>query len=96
MGTASHACTVVTYSSPAWCVSPVRTQVITYAQMEHLKDLAMSMPNSIAVRKKACITRLLWEDGSAIICIKYEHASQTTTAHGPIILTTGSYAPDFT
>ena len=64
--------------------------------MERLEDLAVSAPDRVAVRKKARVTRLLREGGGAVVGVEYEHAGQTATARGPVILATGGYAADFT
>lgn len=69
--------------------------VITYAQMERLEDLAVSIPDRVQIQKKAAVVSLLQENG-AVIGVEYTHNGQTHTAHGPVILATGGYAADFT
>lgn len=74
----------------------VRTQVITYAQMERLEDLAVSQPDRVKIYKKARVTKLLKDDSGAVLGVEYIRNGKTETAHGPVILATGGYAADFT
>lgn len=72
------------------------TQVITYAQMERLEDLAVSQPDRVKVYKKARVTRLLKDESGAMLGVEYIRSGKTETAYGPVILATGGYAADFT
>ncbi|KIY43297.1 Flavocytochrome c [Fistulina hepatica ATCC 64428] len=69
--------------------------VMTYAQMERLEDLSVSIPERVKILKKARVTKLIRENG-AVIGVEYVHSGKTETAYGPVILATGGYAADFT
>jgi succinate dehydrogenase/fumarate reductase flavoprotein subunit len=71
-------------------------QVITYAQMERLEDLAVSDPHRVKILKKARVTSLIKDDAGAVIGVKYTHNNGEHEAHGPVVLATGGYAADFT
>jgi succinate dehydrogenase/fumarate reductase flavoprotein subunit len=71
-------------------------QVITYAQMERLEDLAQSMPDRVKIHKKARVTKLLKNEQDVVYGVEYERQGKTETAYGPVILATGGYAADFT
>ncbi|KAL6308063.1 fumarate reductase [Sparassis latifolia] len=70
--------------------------VMTYAQMERLEDLSVSIPDRVKIKKKARVTKLVKDDSGAVIGVEYEHNKKTETAYGPVILATGGYAADFT
>lgn len=72
------------------------TQVITYAQMERLEDLAISTPDHVKIVKKARVMKLIKDSDGSIVGVEYEHKNKTETAHGPVILATEGYAADFT
>jgi len=74
----------------------IASQVITYAQMERLEDLAVSDPNRVKIFKKARVTKLLKDESGAVIGAEYQRAGKTETAYGPVVLATGGYAADFT
>lgn len=85
----SSFCNLFTYEPP----SP---QVITYAQLERLEDLAISSPERVKIIKKARVTKLVKDDSGAVIGVEYESNAKTETAYGPVVLATGGYAADFT
>jgi len=70
--------------------------VITYAQLERLEDLAVSDPEHVKIIKKARVTKLLTDDSGAVTGCEYTLKGKTETAYGPVILSTGGYAADFT
>jgi len=70
--------------------------VITYAQMERLEDLAVSIPERVTILKKARVVKLLKDDSGAVVGVEYAQNGKTSTIHGPVILATGGYAADFT
>lgn len=72
------------------------SQVITYAQMERLEDLAVSIPERVTILKKARVVRLLKDDSDAVVGVEYSQNGKTGTVHGPVVLATGGYAADFT
>ena len=80
----------------AFTSDPQLLQVITYAQLERLEDLAFSSPERIKIIKKARATKIVKDDSGAVIGVQYEVDSKTETAYGPVILATGGYAADFT
>ncbi|KAL7411209.1 FAD binding domain-containing protein [Mrakia frigida] len=67
---------------------------ITYAQMEKLEDLAVSMPERVTIKKKARVTRLLFEEGT-VVGVEYEKDGKLEQERGPVILATGGYAADY-
>ena len=69
--------------------------VITYAQLERIEDLAITMSERVQVLKKAHVTKLI-KDGDAVIGVKYTYEGKEHEAYGPVILATGGYAADFT
>lgn len=71
-------------------------QVITYAQLERLEDLAVSQPERVKIIKKARVSKLLKDASGTVIGAEYEHKGKTETAYGPVVLATGGYAADFT
>lgn len=77
-------------------IQPNNAQVITYAQMERLEDLAVSIPDRVKIIKKARVTKLVKDNAGAVIGVEYTHSGKTETAYGPVILATGGYAADFT
>lgn len=72
------------------------SQVITYAQMERLEDLAVSQPDRVKIYKKARVTRLLKDQSGAVNGVEFIRNGKTETAYGPVVLATGGYAADFT
>lgn len=70
--------------------------VITYAQMERLEDLATEIPNRVAIKKKARVSKLIKDESGSVVGVEYIHGGKTETAYGPVILATGGYAADFT
>ena len=71
-------------------------QVITYAQLERIEDLAVSIPERVKVLKKARVSKILKDESGGVVGVEYIHAGKTETAYGPVILATGGYAADFT
>jgi succinate dehydrogenase/fumarate reductase flavoprotein subunit len=71
-------------------------QVITYAQMERLEDLAVSNPERVKIYKKARVTKLLKDESGAVIGVEFTRNGKAEQAYGPVILATGGYAADFT
>ena len=71
-------------------------QVITYAQLERLEDLAVSNPERVKILKKARVTKLLKDETGAVTGVEYQLSGKTESAYGPVILATGGYAADFT
>ena len=69
--------------------------VITYAQLERIEDLAVTMSERVQVLKKAHVTKLI-KDGDAVVGVKYTYEGKEHEAYGPVILATGGYAADFT
>ena len=69
--------------------------VITYAQLERIEDLAITMSERVQVLKKANVTKLI-KDGDAVIGVKYTYEGKEHEVYGPVILATGGYAADFT
>lgn len=68
---------------------------ITYAQMEALEDLAEKDPQRVQIIRKARVTKLVTDSNGAVTGVEYEHNGQTHTESGPVILSTGGYAADF-
>jgi succinate dehydrogenase/fumarate reductase flavoprotein subunit len=64
-------------------------QTITYAQMEALEDLAVSMSDRVTIKKKARVTKLVKEDGK-VVGVEYLFEGKTHTELGPVILATGA------
>lgn len=69
--------------------------VITYAQLERIEDLAITLSERVQVLKKANVTKLI-KDGDAVVGVKYTYEGKEHEAYGPVILATGGYAADFT
>ena len=69
--------------------------VITYAQLERIEDLAITLSERVQVLKKANVTKLI-KDGDAVVGVKYTYEGKDHEAYGPVILATGGYAADFT
>lgn len=72
------------------------SQVITYAQMERLEDLAVSEPHRVKIKMKARVVKLLKDPSGSVTGVEYSHDGKMHQAHGPVILATGGYAADFT
>jgi succinate dehydrogenase/fumarate reductase flavoprotein subunit len=72
------------------------TQVITYAQMVRLEDLAVSVPERVKIFKKSRVTKLLKDESGSVTGVEYTRNGQTESAYGPVVLATGGYAADFT
>lgn len=70
--------------------------VMTYAQLERLEDLSVSIPERVRIIKKARVTKLVKDDNGAVSGVEYTHGGKTEIAYGPVILATGGYAADFT
>ena len=107
MVTASHAHIVAMLNSLEWSailisyfppLSPNLTtlQVITYAQLERIEDLSVSIPDRVKVVKKARVTKIVKDESGVVVGVEYIHGGKTETAYGPVILATGGYAADFT
>lgn len=62
--------------------------MITYAMMEKLEDLAVSIPERVTIKKKARVMRLLYEDGK-VVGVEYEKDGKKEQERGPVILATG-------
>ena len=71
-------------------------QVITYAQLERIEDLSVSIPERVKVLKKARVSKILKDESGGVVGVEYIHGGKTETAYGPVILATGGYAADFT
>ena len=71
-------------------------QVITYAQLERIEDLSVSIPDRVKVLKKARVTKIVKDESGVVVGVEYIHGGKTETAYGPVILATGGYAADFT
>ena len=71
-------------------------QVITYAQLERIEDLSVSIPDRVKVLKKARVSKIVKDESGAVVGVEYIHGGKTETAYGPVILATGGYAADFT
>jgi len=70
--------------------------VITYAQLERIEDLSVSIPDRVKVLKKARVTKIVKDESGVVVGVEYVHGGKTETAYGPVILATGGYAADFT
>ncbi|KAH9062410.1 Flavocytochrome c [Lactarius vividus] len=70
--------------------------VITYAQLERLEDLAVSIPDRVKILKKTRVTKLIKDQSGTVTGVEYIQNGKTATALGPVILATGGYAADFT
>ncbi|TPX34320.1 hypothetical protein SmJEL517_g02980 [Synchytrium microbalum] len=70
---------------------------ITYALMEKLEDLAVSMPNRVRIVKKAKVEKLVQDDKGTVIGVEFtDETGAKKIEYGPVILSTGGYAADFT
>jgi succinate dehydrogenase/fumarate reductase flavoprotein subunit len=78
------------------CLLISTLQVITYAQLERIEDLSVSIPDRVKVLKKARVSKILKDDSGGVVGVEYIHSGKTETAYGPVILATGGYAADFT
>lgn len=67
---------------------------ITYALMEKLEEISSKTPELARIITKACVTKLITENGE-VVGVEYEKDGQKTTEHGPVILATGGYGADF-
>jgi succinate dehydrogenase/fumarate reductase flavoprotein subunit len=76
--------------------SLTRRQVITYAQMERLEDLAVSQPDRVKILKKARVSKLIKDGSGGVTGVEYQRNGKTEIAYGPVVLATGGYAADFT
>ncbi|CAG8682286.1 3319_t:CDS:2, partial [Cetraspora pellucida] len=68
---------------------------ITYALMEGIEEIAKKQPGRVRLIKKARATKLI-KDGETIVGVEYVKDGQTFQEYGPVILSTGGYAADFT
>lgn len=68
---------------------------ITYALMEKLEDLAKSSPNRVKIMKKADVKKLIYEN-DVVVGVEFTYGGATKKEYGPVILSTGGYAADFT
>ncbi|KAL4252621.1 Fumarate reductase [Abortiporus biennis] len=67
-----------------------------HSQPRTHRDLAVSTPDRVQIKKKARVVKLLKDEQGAVIGVEYTHNGKTETAYGPVILATGGYAADFT
>lgn len=81
---------------PALSPSSLLIQVITYAQLERIEDLSISIPDRVKVIKKARVSKIIKDESGTVMGVEYTHGGKTETAYGPVILATGGYAADFT
>ncbi|KAH9040827.1 Flavocytochrome c [Lactarius hengduanensis] len=70
--------------------------VITYAQLERLEDLAVSIPDRVKILKKTRVTKVIKDQSGTVTGVEYIQNGKTSSAFGPVILATGGYAADFT
>lgn len=70
--------------------------VITYAQLERLEDLSVSIPDRVKILKKTRVTKLIKDQSGTVTGVEYIQNGKTSSALGPVILATGGYAADFT
>ncbi|KAH9036791.1 Flavocytochrome c [Lactarius deliciosus] len=70
--------------------------VITYAQLERLEDLSVSIPDRVKILKKTRVTKLIKDQSGTVTGVEYIQNGKTSSAFGPVILATGGYAADFT
>ena len=82
--------------SPRYLLISQLTQVITYAQLERIEDLSVSIPDRIKILKKARVSKIVKDESGVVVGVEYTHGGKTETAFGPVILATGGYAADFT
>lgn len=69
---------------------------ITYALMEKLEDLAQEQPDRVRIIKKADVKKLI-KEGEVVVGVEYAAADGSVgKEYGPVILSTGGYAADFT
>jgi len=64
---------------------------ITYAQLERVDNLAITMSSVFRSARGTHITKLIIKDGDAVIGVKYTYEGKEHEACGPIILATGGY-----
>lgn len=95
-GSAQFPGMVCHYLVPWEICSSLPDQVITYAQMERLEDLAISHPDRVTISKKSRVTKLLKDESGGVVGVEYVRNGKTHSAFGPVILATGGYAADFT
>jgi flavocytochrome c len=71
---------------------------ITYALMEKLEEVAKSHPNRARILVKTRVTGLIKDNNGTVIGVETEHVENGTKGkeHGPVVLSTGGYAADFT
>jgi succinate dehydrogenase/fumarate reductase flavoprotein subunit len=67
---------------------------ITYALMSKYEDLCKSNPERAVLLKKADVKKLIKENG-VVIGVEYLQKGKTLKEFGPVILSTGGYAADF-
>lgn len=63
--------------------------------MEYLEDIAAKDPKRVKVIKKARVTKVINENGNAI-GVEYEKDGKANKEFGPVVISTGGYAADFT
>ncbi|CCE73265.1 Piso0_000295 [Millerozyma farinosa CBS 7064] len=73
---------------------------ITYKLLEKLEDLASTEPHRVHIKKKSQVIDLLKseEDPLYVYGVKYKDLTNKSKheLHGPVIMSTGGYAADFT
>lgn len=68
---------------------------ITYALMEKMEELCEKNPEKYMVVKKAQVTSLIKNKMDVIVGCKFDRNGSSECLYGPVILSTGGYASDF-
>ena len=68
---------------------------ITYALMSTYEDLTKSNPERATLLKKADVKKLIKENG-VVVGVEFLYKGKMMKEFGPVILSTGGYAADFT
>ncbi|CAI5757137.1 unnamed protein product [Candida verbasci] len=71
---------------------------ITYALLEKLENLSETEPNRVLILKNSQVIDLILEGDSKVIGVKYKNLKDKSKHEilGPVIMSTGGYAADFT
>ncbi|EMG46126.1 osm1 Fumarate reductase [Candida maltosa Xu316] len=71
---------------------------ITYRLLERLETLAETEPERVVILKNSQVIDLILEGENKVIGVKYKNLKDKSKheLHGPVILSTGGYAADFT